>query len=63
MTLTAMDYVRAALANAMAEGLDLTDVWQAADEATSCKGFDENVNAAVHGRDALVFAFLRQGSG
>ena len=53
MTLTAMDYIRAALANAMAEDLDLADVWQAIEQAETPTQFDANVNAIVQARDAM----------
>jgi len=53
MNLTAMDYIRAALANAMAEDLDLADVWQAIEQAETPTQFDANVNAIVQARDAM----------
>ena len=53
MNLTAMDYIRAALANAMAEDLDLADIWQAIEQAETPAAFDENVNAIVQARDAM----------
>lgn len=53
MTLTPMDYIRAALANAMAEDLDLSDVWQAIEQAETPSEFDANVNAIVQARDAI----------
>ena len=53
MTLTPMDYIRAALANAMAEDLDLADIWQAIEQAETPAAFDANVNAIVQARDAM----------
>jgi len=53
MNLTAMDYIRAAIANAMAEDLDLADVWQAIETAETPAAFDANVSTIVQGRDAM----------
>jgi len=51
MTLSPIEYIRADLANAMAEDLDLADVWQAIEEAETPAQFDANVNAIVQARD------------
>ena len=53
MTLTPMDYIRAALAQAMAEDLDLSDVWDAIEQAETPSQFDANVNAIIQARDAM----------
>lgn len=44
MTPSAMDYTRAALANAAASGLTLADVMQAAEHAATPEAFDRAVN-------------------
>jgi len=53
MNLRPMDYVRAALANAMVEDMDITDLWRAAEEAKTPGDFDERVNAMVHAKDVI----------
>ena len=45
--ITDMDYVRAAIANALAEGLSITDVWKAAEMAEAAEDFDDAVNLLV----------------
>ena len=45
--ITDMDYVRAAIANALAEGLSITDVWKAAEMAETAEDFDDAVNLLV----------------
>lgn len=53
MNLTAMDYIRAALSNAQASGLNLADVAAMAEHATTPETFDRAVNIlgeAAHGR-------------
>ena len=42
--LTDMDYVRGAIANAMAEGMALSDLWECAAHAENCEVFDTAVN-------------------
>ena len=44
MNLTAMDYIRAALANAIASNLSLTDAARMAEHATTPQEFDKAVN-------------------
>lgn len=44
MTLSQIDYIRAAIAQAMAEDLTLTDLWHCAEGAASCEGFADAVN-------------------
>lgn len=51
MKLSPIQYIRAALANAMAEDLDMSDVWQAIEEAETPAQFDANINAIVQARD------------
>lgn len=47
MNLTAMDYVRAAIANARAEGLSLADLAAMAEHAKTVQAFDRAVNDLV----------------
>ena len=42
-----MDYVRGALANAIAEGLDLIDLFSMAEHARTCAEWDTAVNELV----------------
>lgn len=44
MTLSAMDYVRGAIANALAEDMNLADLWKCAAYAKNAKDFDNAVN-------------------
>lgn len=44
MTITDMDYVRAAIANAMVEGMTLDDLWACAEHAADGDAFDDAVN-------------------
>ena len=44
MDITQMDWVRAALANAMAEDMTLQDVWACAEHAATPEAFDDAVN-------------------
>lgn len=44
MHLKPMDYTRAAIANALAEGMTLTDLWAAAEHAQTPQAFDEALN-------------------
>ena len=53
MILTHMDYVRGALAQAMAEGLSLEDVWEAADRASTPRAFDDNISAIIDANAAM----------
>lgn len=45
--LSEMDWVRAAIANALAEGLSLADVAAMAEHATTPEAFDRAVNELV----------------
>lgn len=42
--LSDMDYVRGAIANALAEDMTLTDLWKCAAHANSAEDFDKAVN-------------------
>jgi len=53
MKLSPMDYARAAIANAMAEDLDLADVWLAIEQAETPAQFDANVNTIVQSRAVM----------
>lgn len=53
MNLTPMDYIRAALANAMAEDLDIADIWQAIEHAETPAAFDANINTIVQAREKM----------
>lgn len=44
MQLTDMDMVRGAIANALAEGLDIYDLWLCAEHASTPESFDAAVN-------------------
>ena len=44
MYLTPMDYVRAAICNAIAEGMSLNDLFAMAQHARTCERFDAAVN-------------------
>lgn len=45
--ITDMDYVRAAIANALAEGVSINDLWKAAELAETAEDFDDAVNLLV----------------
>lgn len=47
MNLTPMDLVRGAIANAIAEGLDIVDLWAASEHAETPEDFDRAVNLLV----------------
>jgi len=53
MTLTPMDYLRAALAQAMAESLGIEEVWAAAEEAESLEQFDQAITAIADANKAM----------
>ena len=53
MTLTPMDYLRAALAQAMAEGMDLREVWAAAEATETVEQFDQAITAIADANKAL----------
>jgi hypothetical protein len=44
MDITPIEYVRAALCNAIAEGMDIYDVYLMAEHAQTCERFDAAVN-------------------
>lgn len=50
MNLTAMDYVRAAMANAMAEGMNMRDLWECAHHAETPERLDYAVNLLAQTR-------------
>ena len=53
MNLKTMDYIRAAIANAMAEDLDVEDIWLAIEQAETPADFDANVNTIVQSRAVM----------
>ena len=53
MNLSPMDYIRAAIAQAMAEGLDVSEIWLAVDSAETPSQFDANISAIVAAKDAM----------
>ena len=53
MNLTPMDHVRAALADAMAEGLDVTEIWAAADGCETVEAFIGAIGAAAVAKRAM----------
>lgn len=53
MTLTPIEYFRAALAQAMAENLDMAEVWLAVDNAETPSQFDENISAIIAAKEAM----------
>ena len=50
MNLSSMDWVRAALANAQAEGLTIDDVLAMAEHAKTTEAFDRAVNELVRAK-------------
>jgi len=53
MNLTPIEYFRAALAQAMAEDLDMAEVWLAVDNAETPGQFDENISAIIAAKAAM----------
>ena len=53
MTLTPMDYIRAGLAAAMADGLDVSEIWLAADTAKTPEQFDAAIQAIITAKAAM----------
>lgn len=60
MTPTPIEYIRAAIANAMVEDLNVTQIWQAAKNAQTPEQFDANINAIVQARDMMALAMEAQ---
>ena len=52
LNLTHMDYIRGAIANALADGLDLADVWAMAEHAETPEAFDRAVNDLIYATPA-----------
>ena len=56
MNLSPMDYIRAAIADALAEGFDLTEVWAAVDMAETPSQFPEMIAAIADAKRAMGIA-------
>jgi hypothetical protein len=56
MNLSPMDYIRAAIANALAEGLDLSEVWAAVDLSETPADFPSMVSAVADAKRAMGIA-------
>ena len=56
MNLTPMDHVRAALADAMAEGLDVTEIWEAANGCETVEAFIGAIGAVAAAKRAMGIA-------
>ena len=54
--LTPMDHVRAALADAMAEGLDVTEIWVAADGCEPVEAFVGAIGVVAGAKRAMGIA-------
>jgi hypothetical protein len=53
MTLSPMDIIRAALAQAWAEGFDESEIWLAIETAETPAQFDDNISAIVKAKEAM----------
>ena len=56
MNLTPMDHVRAALADAMAEGLDVSEIWEAANGCETVEAMIGNIGAVADAKRAMGIA-------
>ena len=56
MNLTPMDHVRAALADAMAEGLDVSEIWEAANGCETVEAFIGAIGAVADAKRAMGIA-------
>lgn len=52
MHITAMDYTRAAILNALHEGMTLDDLWRASEHAATPQDFDRAVNTLAQTQGA-----------